>query len=84
MVKALDDAVPKGFLFRRNPFTTIPEAEVCNLEQRAVDDVIQEVKRNFHNNFDYLFENDPLRDREREALRLNDILTVNLPWNKDN
>lgn len=40
MVKALDNAVPKGFLFRRNPFTIIPEAEVYNLEQRAVDDVI--------------------------------------------
>lgn len=83
MVKALDDAVPKGFLFRRNPFTTIPEENVCDLEQRAIDDVIREVERNFHGNFDYLFDNDdPLRDRE--ALRLNDIPTVNLPWNKDN
>ena len=82
MVKALDDAVPKGFLFRRNPFRMISEAEVCNLEQRAIDDVIREVERNFHDNFDYLFERDPLRDRE--VLRLNDIPTVNLPWNKDN
>ena len=82
MVKALDDAVPKGFLFRRNPFRMISEAEVCNLEQRAIDDVIREVERNFHGNFDYLFERDPLRDRE--ALRLNDIPTVNLPWDKDN
>lgn len=82
MVKALDDAVPKGFLFRRNPFITISETEVCDLEQRAIDDVIREVERNFHDNFDYLFERDPLRDRE--ALRLNDIPTVNLPWDKDN
>ena len=84
MVKALDDAVPKGFLFRRNPFRMISETEVYNLEQRAVDEVIREVERNFHNNFYYLFENDPLHDREREALCLNDIPTVNLPWNKDN
>ena len=82
MVKALDDAVPKGFLFRRNPFRMISEDEVCNLEQRAIDDVIREVERNFHDNFDYLFERDLLRDRE--DLRLNDIPTVNLPWNKDN
>lgn len=82
MVKALDDAVPKGFLFRRNPFRMISETEVCDLEQRAVDDVIREVERNFHDNFDYLFERDPLHDRE--ALRLNDIPTVNLPWDKDN
>lgn len=82
MVKVLDDALPKGFLFRRNPFRMISETEVCDLEKRAVDDVIREVERNFHDNFDYLFENDPLRDRE--ALRLNDIPTVNLPWNKDN
>ena len=82
MVKALDDAVPKGFLFRRNSFATIPEENVCNLEQRAVDDAIREVERNFHDNFDYLFDNDPLRDRE--ALRLNELPTVNLLWNKDN
>ena len=82
MVKALDDAVPKGFLFRRNPFRMISETEISNLEQRAIDDVIREVERNFHDNFDYLFERDPLHDRE--ALRLNDIPTVNLPWNKDN
>ena len=82
MVKALDDAVPKGFLFRRNPFRMISETEVCDLEQRAIDDVIREVERNFHDNFDYLFDNDPLRDRE--ALRLDNIPTVNLPWNKDN
>ena len=82
MVKALNDVVPKGFLFIRNPFRMISEAEVCNLEQRSIDDVIREVERNFHDNFDYLFERDPLRDRE--ALRLNDIPTVNLPWDKDN
>ena len=82
MVKALDDAVPKGFLFRRNPFRMISETDVCDLEQRAIDDVIREVERNFHDNFDYLFERDPLCDRE--ALRLNDIPTVNLPWDKDN
>ena len=82
IVKALDDAIPKGFLFRRKPFRMISETKVGNLEQRAVDDVIREVERNFYDNFDYLFETDPLRDRE--ALRLNDIPTVDLPWNKDN
>ena len=40
IVKALDDAVPKGFLFRRNPFRMISETEISNLEQRAIDDVI--------------------------------------------
>lgn len=80
MVKALDDSVPKGFLFRRNPFRTISEAEVCNLEQRSIDDVIREVERNFYGNFnDYI--DDPYT---RDALRLNDIPTVNLPWDKDN
>lgn len=83
MVKALDDAVPKGFLFRRNPFRMISETEIHNLEQRAVDDVIREVERNFHDNFDYLFDNDdPLRDRE--SLNLDNIPTVDLPWDKDN
>ena len=82
MVKALDSMLPKGFLFRRNPFRTIPETEIHNLEQRAVDDVIREVERSFHDNFDYLFDNDPLRDRE--ALRLDNIPTVKLPWDKDN
>ena len=82
MVKALDDAVPKGFLFRRNPFRMISETEISNLEQRAIDDVIREVERNFHDNFDYLFERDPLH--HREALRLDNIPTVKLPWDKDN
>ena len=82
IVKALDDAIPKGFLFRRKTFRMISETEVGNLEQRAIDDVIREVERNFHDNFDHLFETDSLRDRE--ALRLNDIPTVNLPWDKDN
>ena len=63
MVKALDDAVPKGFLFRRNPFRMISETEVCDLEQRAIDDVIREVERNFHDNFDYLFERSITRQR---------------------
>ena len=40
IVKALDDAIPKGLLFRRKPFRMISETEVCDLEQRAIDDVI--------------------------------------------
>ena len=83
MVKALDSMLPKGFLFnRREAFRTIPETEINNLEQRAIDDVMRQVERNFHDNFDDYFERDPLYDRS--ALRLENIPTVRLPWNKDN
>lgn len=83
MVKALDDTLPKGFLFsRRVPLRTISETEIHNLEQRAINDVMRQVERNFHDNFDDYFERDPLYDRS--ALRLENIPTVRLPWNKDN
>lgn len=82
MVKALDDAVPKGFLFRRNPFRMISETEINLLEERAIDDVIREVERNFHDNFDDYLERDPLYSRE--ALCLDKLPTAHLPWNKDN
>ena len=83
MVKVLDDMLPKGFLFnRREAFRTISETEVHNLEQRAIDDVVRCVERNFHDNFDDYLERDPLYDRN--ALRLEELPTVRLPWNKDN
>ena len=83
MVKALDDALPKGFLFnRRLALRTISETEIHNLEDRAIGDVSRQVERNFHENFDDYFERDPLYDRE--ALCLNNLPTVHLPWNKDN
>lgn len=83
MVKALDDALPKGFLFnRRVSLRTISETEINNLEQRAIDDVLRQVERNFHDNFDDYLERDPLYDRT--ALRLENLPTVHLPWNKDN
>lgn len=83
MVKALDDALPKGFLFnRRLALRTISETEIHNLEDRAIGDVLRQVERNFHENFDDYFERDPLYDRE--ALCLNNLPTVHLPWNKDN
>lgn len=83
MVKALDNMLPKGFLFsRRDAFRTIPETEIHNLEQRAIDDVVRQVERNFHDNFDDYLERDPLYDRS--ALRLENLPTVRLPWNKDN
>lgn len=83
MVKALDDILPKGFLFnRRSAFRVIPETEVQNLEQRAIDDVIRQVERNFHNNFNDYFERDPLYDRS--ALHLENLPTMHLPWDKDN
>lgn len=83
MVRVLDDALPKGFLFnRRVSLRTIPETEIRNLEQRAIDDIIRQVERNFHDNFDDYLERDPLYDRN--ALRLEELPTVRLPWNKDN
>lgn len=83
MVKALDDALPKGFLFnRRLALRTISETEINNLEQRSIDDVLRQVERNFHDNFDDYLERDPLYDRT--ALRLENLPTVHLPWNKDN
>lgn len=83
MVRALDDMLPKGFLFnRREAFRMISETEINNLEQRAIDDVVRQVERNFHDNFDDYFERDPLYNRE--ALRLENLPTMHLPWNKDN
>lgn len=81
MVKILDDMLPKGFLFnRREAFKMISETELGNIEQRAIDDVIREVERNFYGNFnDYI--DDPYT---RDALRLKNLPTVHLPWNKDN
>ena len=82
MVTALDSVLPKGFLFnRRVPLRTIPETEVHNMEQRAIDDVLRQVERNFHDNFDDYFE-DPIYTRD--ALHLDSLPTVHLPWNKDN
>lgn len=84
MVRVLDELLPKGFLFnRRAAFRTIPENEISDLEQRAIDDVIRQVERNFHGNFDDYFERkDPLYDGA--ALHLETLPTVHLPWNKDN
>ena len=83
MVKALDYVLPKGFLFNRRPaFRTISETEIRNLEERAIDDVIRQVENNFHGNFNDYFERDPLYDRD--ALRLESLPTVRLPWNDSN
>ena len=83
MVKALDDALPKGFLFnRRVPLRIISETEINNLEERAIGDVVRQVERNFHDNFDDYLERDPLYNRE--ALCLDKLPTAHLPWNKDN
>lgn len=83
MVRVLDELLPKGFLFnRRAALRVIPETEISNLEQRAIDDVIRQVERNFHDNFDDYLERDPLYDRG--ALRLEELPTMHLPWNKDN
>lgn len=82
MVKALDDALPKGFLNRRVPLRIISETEINLQEERAIGDVVRQVERNFHDNFDDYLERDPLYSRE--ALCLNKLPTAHLPWNKDN
>ena len=83
MVKALDDALPKGFLFNRKvPLRIISETEINNLEERAIGDVVRQVERNFHDNFDDYLGRDPLYNRE--ALCLDKLPTAHLPWNKDN
>lgn len=82
MVKALDDALPKGFLNRRVPLRIISEEEIDLQEGQAISEVVQQVERNFHNNFDDYLERDTLYSRE--ALCLNKLPTAHLPWNKDN
>jgi hypothetical protein len=61
MVKALDSILPNGFLFnKRKPFKTISEEEINLQEGQAISEVVQQVERNFHYNFDNYFEKDPL------------------------
>lgn len=83
MVKDLDDIIPKGgFLFnRREAFKTISETEIHNLEQQSIDDVIRQVNRSFHNNFENYLNRDLLCDVD--SLYFNNIPTVCLPWNKE-
>jgi hypothetical protein len=79
MVEALDSILPNGFLFnKRKPFRTISEEEVNLQEGQAISEVVQQVERNFHYNFDNYFEKDPLCDKETY------LPTVHLPWDKDN
>lgn len=79
MVEALDSILPNGFLFnKRKPFRTISEEEVNLQEGQAISEVVQQVERNFHYNFDNYFEKDPLCDKETYHP------TVHLPWDKDN
>lgn len=81
MVEALDSIIPNGFLFnKRKPFRTISEKEINIQEGDAISEVVRQVERNFHFNFDDYFEKDPLCDREDS----NYTSTVHLPWNKDN
>ena len=60
MVITLDEAIPKGFIFRRNPFKIIPEKEIEDLENRAVDEILSIVERNFYYNFDSYLNNKTL------------------------
>jgi hypothetical protein len=79
MVEALDSILPNGFLFnKRKPFRTISEEEINLQEGQAISEVVQQVERNFHYNFDNYFEKDPLCDKETC------LPTVHLPWDKDN
>jgi hypothetical protein len=79
MVEALDSILPNGFLFnKRKPFRTISEEEINLQEGQAISEVVQQVERNFHYNFDNFFEKDPLCDKETYNP------TVHLPWDKDN
>lgn len=79
MVDALDSILPNGFLFnKRKPFKTISEEEINLQEGQAISEVVQQVERNFHYNFDNYFEKDPLCDKETCHP------TVHLPWDKDN
>lgn len=73
MVEALDSILPKGFfLNRRAAFKTISEEEISLQEGQAISEIVHQVERNFHYNFDDYF------DKEDSNL------TVHLPWDKDN
>jgi len=61
IVEALDSILPKGFLLnKRKPFRTISEEEVNIQEGQAISEIVRQVERNFHYNFDNYFEKDPL------------------------
>lgn len=82
MVEALDSILPNGFLFnKRKPFRTISEEEINLQEGQAISEIIQQVERNFHYNFDNYFEKDPLCDKEYSYP---DVPMVHFPWKKDN
>lgn len=82
MVEALDSILPNGFLFnKRKPFRTISEEEINLQEGQAISEVVQQVERNFHYNFDNYFEKDPLYDKEDSYP---DAPMVHFPWKKDN
>lgn len=79
MVEALDSILPNGFLFnKRKPFRTISEEEINLQEGQAISEVVQQVERNFHYNFDNYFEKDPLCDKETYSP------AMHLPWDNDN
>ena len=82
MVEALDSILPNGFLFnKRKPFRTISEEEINLQEGQAISEVVQQVERNFHYNFDNYFERVPLYDKKDSYP---DVPIVHFPWKKDN
>ena len=53
MVYTLDKAIPKSFLFRKKDvFSIISEEEVKNIENMAVEEILDAVEKNFRGNFD--------------------------------
>ena len=68
MVYTLDKAIPKSFLFRKKDvFSIISEEEVKNIENMAVEEILDAVERNFRGNFDsylgdYCFSSNLLND----------------------
>ena len=52
MVIELNEVIPEGFIFRRNPFKIISEEKVENLENMAVEEILYAVEKNFRSNFD--------------------------------
>ena len=74
MVYTLDKAIPKSFLFRKkNVFSIISEEEVKNIENMAVEEILNAVERNFRGNFDSY-----LGDYCFPSILLNDLSTIPL------
>ncbi len=79
IIYELDEILPKGFFSKRPSFELIDIEKFEMKEEKAINDVVREVERNYYNNFNY-YKCNHIDDNEY----LKELPTESLPWDEDN